>query len=93
MKTTLWTAALLAAAMCLAPTSVSAQPRGGRAQRLQQRFAARFDAIDRNHDGVISRDEWNRNPRLFNRLDRNRDGVLSRAELRRGAVRAARRRR
>jgi len=35
-----------------------------------------FDQIDTNHDGVITRDEYNRLS-LFDQLDTNRDGVLT----------------
>eukprot|EP00928_Gymnodinium_smaydae_P030906 TRINITY_DN22847_c0_g1_i2.p1 TRINITY_DN22847_c0_g1~~TRINITY_DN22847_c0_g1_i2.p1 ORF type:complete len:353 (+),score=72.17 TRINITY_DN22847_c0_g1_i2:81-1061(+) len=50
--------------------------------------AAAFDRIDRNRDGVLSREEFQRAHRemaadaAFDRIDRNYDGVLSREELR-----------
>jgi Ca2+-binding EF-hand superfamily protein len=47
----------------------------------------RFDAIDRNHDGVIDRDEWlaaavdrNQANQIFNQVDTNKDNVISREE-------------
>jgi len=43
---------------------------------------ARFQAMDLNRDGVISRDEWRGNDRSFRQQDRNGDGVLSRDEVR-----------
>jgi len=39
----------------------------------------KFDRIDANGDGVITRSEY-----LFDKLDRNHDGVISRAEFERG---------
>jgi Ca2+-binding EF-hand superfamily protein len=47
----------------------------------------RFQALDRNNDGRITRDEWNGNDRAFQNHDWNRDGVLSGNEVRAGAQR------
>ena len=44
----------------------------------------RFDFLDSNRDGRVSRDEWHGTADRFAALDDNRDGVLSRAELRGG---------
>jgi len=41
--------------------------------------------MDRNGDGVITRDEWRGNENSFRRQDRNDDGVLSGREVRPGA--------
>ena len=41
----------------------------------------RFDAIDTNNDGRITRDEWQWSRRSFDQYDRNGDGVLRRNEL------------
>ena len=41
----------------------------------------RFDALDRNDDGLISRGEWTGTEDQFDRLDRNDDGVISRREF------------
>lgn len=41
----------------------------------------RFDRLDRNDDGVISREEWDGDRATFDRLDRNDDGVISRREF------------
>ena len=41
----------------------------------------RFDALDRNNDGVISRGEWTGSEDSFDRLDTNNDGVISRREF------------
>ena len=43
----------------------------------------RFDALDRNDDGVISQSEWAGDAGSFDRLDRNDDGVISRREFER----------
>ena len=47
----------------------------------------RFQALDRNNDGRITRDEWNGNERSFRNHDWNGDGVLSGNEVRSGAHR------
>jgi hypothetical protein len=43
---------------------------------------ARFRAMDRNGDGVISLNEWRGNDESFRRHDRNGDGVLTEEEFR-----------
>lgn len=48
----------------------------------QRRPGKRFQRLDRNQDGRISRDEWTRRPRAFDRLDLNHDGFITREELR-----------
>jgi EF hand len=40
-----------------------------------------FDSVDRNNNGVISRDEWYGDRTTFNRLDRDRNGVLRLSEF------------
>ncbi len=47
----------------------------------------RFQALDRNNDGRITREEWNGNDRSFRNHDWNGDGVLSGNEVRAGAQR------
>jgi Ca2+-binding EF-hand superfamily protein len=47
----------------------------------------RFERLDRNNDGRITRDEWNGNERSFRNHDWNGDGVLSGNEVRAGAQR------
>jgi Ca2+-binding EF-hand superfamily protein len=42
----------------------------------------RFRAMDRNNDGVISRDEWTGTAQSFRENDWNRDGILSGDEIR-----------
>ena len=45
----------------------------------------RFNAMDLNNDGVISRSEWSSTDRAFVLLDRNGDNVVSRSEFAQGA--------
>jgi len=47
----------------------------------------RFQGMDRNHDGVITRSEWNGNDQSFRNQDWNGDGILSGDEVRTGARR------
>ena len=47
----------------------------------------RHRGMDRNRDGVITRDEWRGNDVSFSRHDRNRDGRLAGYEVRPGARR------
>ena len=51
------------------------------------RAQMRFQEMDRNADGVITRDEWRGNDRSFRNQDWNGDGVLSGDEVRAGARR------
>ena len=44
-------------------------------------IAPRFDGMDRNNDGVITRSEWRGNNVAFNNQDWNNDGVLSGDEV------------
>ncbi len=62
---------LVAATFMLGATTLVAQPQG----------RVRFDDMDLNRDGVITRDEWRGNDRDFRADDLNHDGVLSRTEL------------
>jgi Ca2+-binding EF-hand superfamily protein len=53
--------------------------------RTGQSADQRFDQLDTNHDGFLSRDEANDAPELetrFSELDANNDGKLSRSEYR-----------
>jgi Ca2+-binding EF-hand superfamily protein len=88
MKKIVSTALILAACLAVAGSAAAqGRPRraGDRAQRL-------FNAMDKNKDGAISRDEWRRRPALFSRFDVNRDGVLTHDEFQRIARRLAVRR-
>lgn len=50
----------------------------------------RFQGVDRNNDGVITRDEWRGSRQSFDVHDWNGDGVLSGDEVRVGARRSER---
>ena len=41
----------------------------------------RFDNLDHNRDGRLTRDEWHFDAELFRRVDRDRDGSISRREF------------
>jgi Ca2+-binding EF-hand superfamily protein len=43
--------------------------------------AARFNNLDRNRDGRLTRAEWIYDLETFRRIDRNRDGIVARAEF------------
>jgi len=75
-----WCAAILALSLALA-AELGATPQVGGDQ------TERFQAMDRNRDGVITRDEWQGSPRSFEVHDWNRDGVLSGDEVRPGTRR------
>jgi Ca2+-binding EF-hand superfamily protein len=70
---------------------------GARRERAEQDFdpdqlilrdwsPARFEALDRDRDGRITRNEWFYDVEGFLRADRNRDNVLTRAEFLGGDV-------
>jgi Ca2+-binding EF-hand superfamily protein len=40
-----------------------------------------FDSVDRNNDGLVSRDEWYGDRSTFTRLDRDRNGTLRLSEF------------
>ena len=76
MKRLIWIAAGLS--LCMAAPSGAQQSRNGN---------MRFQDLDRNGDGVITRDEWRGNDRSFRNQDWNGDGRLSGEEVRPGARR------
>jgi len=52
--------------------------------------AATFDRFDRNHDGAITRAEWDAGETArFERIDANRDGVVTREEFLRDRAQVA----
>ncbi|HJU44490.1 MAG TPA: hypothetical protein VJ691_16805 [Vicinamibacterales bacterium] len=78
------TFSILALQLSLAPgavTSVEAQAQDKPVSKY------RFQALDKNRDGRITRDEWDGNDRSFRNHDWNLDGVLSGNEVRTGAQR------
>jgi hypothetical protein len=84
---------LPAAALTMAiavPVAVDAQRgQGGRGLGRGQAQPIRFQGMDTNGDGIISRQEWRGNDRSFINNDWNGDGQLSGAEVRPGAQRNA----
>lgn len=73
--------ALQCAALAVTPAVMSADAQAGPVSRM------RFQALDRNNDGRITREEWNGNERSFRNHDWNGDGVLAGNEVRSGAQR------
>lgn len=68
----------LATAGATQPVAANAAPPSHRAQ-AQQRF---FDTLDTNHDGVVSRAEYQAwTDRRFDRLDSNHDGRVDANEI------------
>jgi hypothetical protein len=55
------------------------------AAATQAQAQMRFQGMDRNHDGVITRDEWRGSDKSFRNQDWNGDNVLSGDEVRPGA--------
>lgn len=71
--------------LALASLSLVSTPVVTTAEARQSRM--RFEQMDRNNDGIISRDEWNGSARSFEVHDWNGDGQLSGPEVRVGARR------
>jgi Ca2+-binding EF-hand superfamily protein len=65
----------------------------GQIAAAQRGQAMRFQGMDRNNDGRITRAEWNGSDQSFRVHDWNGDGVLSGDEVRPGGRRAARQQR
>ena len=72
------TLSVLAVPLAYTPVPVEAQSRTAQ---------IRFQAMDQNRDGKISRDEWQGSDRSFQVHDWNKDGMLSGPEVRIGAQR------
>jgi Ca2+-binding EF-hand superfamily protein len=49
--------------------------------RRENPYAARFQQLDQNKDGVVSRSEWPLEPESFDVVDRDKDGRLTKSEL------------
>jgi hypothetical protein len=79
MKSSIFRTAIVALAI---PVGAAAQ--GGASN------AMRFQGMDTNHDGVITRNEWRGSERSFRNHDWNGDGRLSGDEVRPGAQRDSR---
>lgn len=48
----------------------------------QSQARVRWEQMDKNGDGKISREEWTGKPKVFDRLDANHDGFLTKDEIR-----------
>lgn len=77
----------VALAAQLGATPAAAQSRFAQAQPTTA-AGMRFSGMDRNNDGVITRQEWRGSDDSFRVHDWNNDGILSGDEVRRGARRA-----
>jgi hypothetical protein len=84
MKKTSIAAVVLLSCIVAAPLSAGQytpnQGQGTRTDRAERRVM-RFQGMDTNRDGVITRGEWRGSERAFERHDLNRDGVLSGSEI------------
>lgn len=72
----LWSVAVLAGLLVFAGA-----PATGSQQAVNDTRPNRFEGLDRNRDGVITRSEWRGNDRSFRNHDWNGDGVLSGDEV------------
>lgn len=78
----------LVMALPLTTTSLAnAQDDDRQPRNSQSRETMRFQGMDRNRDGVITRSEWRGSDNSFREHDWNGDGVLSGDEVRVGALR------
>jgi len=59
----------------------------GKAER-KKNARARFEEMDANNDGKVSKSEWKGRPRAFDRLDADHDGYVTREELKEGRKKA-----
>jgi Ca2+-binding EF-hand superfamily protein len=75
---------VVAIACALCATAPFASDADDYLRRAAQRDMAMFEALDRDHDGLLTVEEVRGNIDLetrFNDLDINRDGVITREEL------------
>jgi hypothetical protein len=75
--------AIAAVSLGTAPLVSTVEAQGGQVSRM------RFQQMDRNNDGVVTKEEWNGSARSFEVHDWNNDGRLSGEEVRVGGQRAA----
>lgn len=92
MRKTLIAIALGSLAACtLAYAQSDSGASGGRAEKMRERFEARFAKADANGDGKLSKDEAKAMPRIaknFDAIDTNHDGFVTPEEI--GAAMAQR---
>ncbi len=81
-------AAFLAALAFMTAFAQSVTPADGALQKRGHHNPERkFQRLDKNNDGKITRDEWPGRPEGFNRLDLNHDGFITLDELQRARPR------
>jgi Ca2+-binding EF-hand superfamily protein len=78
------TLVLTFSALTLAGVGLASSPVVTTVEAQGRASSYRFREMDRNNDGVITRDEWQGSARSFNVHDWNRDGRLSENEVREG---------
>ncbi len=83
------TLSLLAVAV---PALAQQKPEGQEPGAAKKSRRARFQEMDTNKDGKVSREEWKRRPRAFDRLDANYDGYITRQEMQAARKKARKRR-
>ena len=93
MKKVVWSGVVLMTCLATAGTALAAGVVQKPRQRMAARLEARFKALDTNHDGAISREEWTRRPKAFDRLDADHNNLVTPEELRTAVRRAVARRR
>jgi Ca2+-binding EF-hand superfamily protein len=93
MKKAVWSGVVLMTCLAFTGTAMASDAQKPRQRAAQRQIAKRFKAMDANHDGTISRDEWKGRPKAFDRLDANHDNALTPQELQRGARKAGKIRR
>jgi Ca2+-binding EF-hand superfamily protein len=62
-----------------------AQKRAQQPDVVRRGAQLRWQKLDKDGDGFISRNEWDRKPKAFDRLDSNKDGVLTLEEAKQSA--------
>ena len=84
MKVRNITAGVALALLGIAPGAFAFNARGAQQSPVygKRHQTNRFRGMDRNGDGVITRDEWRGNDKSFRKHDRNGDGVISAADER-----------
>lgn len=89
MRSTRYVGAALLSCVVAGPLTASAAPSGPqrasaqapKSNQAKQGRQMRFQAMDRNGDGVITRAEWRGNARSFEQHDLNGDGILAGDEI------------
>jgi EF hand domain-containing protein len=89
---TLCTFLLLTFAVPLSADQGKAKGHAKHAEKREEKEKVRFQGLDRDNNGVITRVEWRGNDASFANRDWNHDGVLSGDEMKPGAIRPAARR-